>query len=110
MQVAGSVHFKFGFDFFQTFCVSGFFIIFFFFFKVNSWIFLHNRVATLNRTERRTAQKGRLHLRTDQRTARYGLQKRPAGCELWWKFFSIETRFLETVEALNSYLALTIGK
>jgi len=43
----GSVQFKFGFDFFETFCMSGFFL-FSVFFKVNSGVFLRNRVATLN--------------------------------------------------------------
>jgi len=32
---------------FYTFCMSGFFVTFWFFFKVNSGVFLHNRVATL---------------------------------------------------------------
>ena len=42
-----SVHFKFGFDFFSILYVWVFFIIFWFFFKVNSGVFLHNRVASL---------------------------------------------------------------
>ena len=39
--------FKFGLDFYKHFVCLGFFIIFWFFFKVNSGVFLHNRVATL---------------------------------------------------------------
>jgi len=39
--------FKFGFDFFQTFCMSGVIYYFLVFFKVDSGVFLHNRVATL---------------------------------------------------------------
>jgi len=39
--------FKFGFDFFEYFLCLFFFIIFCFFFKVKSGVFLNNRVATL---------------------------------------------------------------
>jgi len=41
------VYFKFDFEFFKHFVCLGFFIIFCFFFMVNSGGFLHNRVATL---------------------------------------------------------------
>jgi len=51
--------FKFGFDFFKTFCLSGVFIILCFFFKVNSVDFLHNRVATLDSTPQHV-KKGQL--------------------------------------------------
>ena len=46
----GSVYFKFDFDLFLTFCMFGFFLLFSFIFKVNSGVFLHNRLATLRRS------------------------------------------------------------
>ena len=42
--------FKFGFDFFQTFCKSGVFYYFLFFFHGNSGVFLDNRVALPGQT------------------------------------------------------------
>jgi len=43
------MHFKFGFGFFWTFCMSGFFCYFLLFFKLNSGVLVHNRKATLVR-------------------------------------------------------------
>ena len=43
----GSVLFKFGFDFFLTFLYVWGFLLFSFFFKVNSGVFLHNSVVTV---------------------------------------------------------------
>jgi len=50
------VLFKFGFDFFQTFYMSGVFYYFLGIFKENSGVFLHNRVTTLVATQTKVAK------------------------------------------------------
>ena len=47
VPVAYICGFKFGFDFFKNILYVCFFFIFWVFFKVNSGVFLHNRLATL---------------------------------------------------------------